>query len=81
MPNKVKVVFLTALALTVMGAVSVFAAEPTLDIASLMTGSLNQFLSQMTALVGVIAPIVITIVGAQIGIGYGVRMWRSLTNR
>ena len=52
-----------------------------LNVAEMIGDALSTFLPEMLALIAVIAPIVIGVVMAQTGLGWGIRIFRSLTGR
>jgi len=52
-----------------------------LDFAQIMGDSLATFVPNMMGILGVVAPLVMSVVVAQVGIAWGIRLFRNITGR
>lgn len=78
--NKLMVVLATAVPLS---ALSAFAVDesPAFDLSATMTTAVSKIVSDLTSMIGAVVPIAVTLLGASIGIIYGIRFIKKIIGK
>ena len=81
MKRKLLTIFITVFAFSIITAVTAFAtpAPTTVDMPALVTSGMNGVVSQLTAIVAALVPLVLGLVGTFIAVRAGIRLFRRLT--